>query len=299
MNPKHSNRKTRLIGLIYGAGAFVLWGLLPLYWKLVKALSPYQIFSHRVVWSLVFMMVLLLFSRQLTAFIKLIQQPKMWLKVLGPAVFISINWLVYIWSVNSGYVIEASLGYFINPLVLTIFGSLFFKETITRLQAVGILLATVGVLYKTLAYGQVPWIALVLAFSFATYGLLKKLSSLDSIMGLSFETLVISLPALGFLITQESSGQGITGRLPGYFWILIGVSGIATATPLLMYAESTKRLPLNVLGFLQYISPSISLVLGIFIFNEAFDTKDLVAFSMIWAGLVCFSISQYQALKNM
>lgn len=299
MTSKHAQRKNHLIGLMYGAGAFILWGLLPLYWKLVSAMTPYQIFSHRVVWSLVFMVIILLIRRQLTGFIHLIKQPDMWLRVLGPAIFISINWLVYIWSVNSGYVIEASLGYFINPLVLTIFGALFFKEKTTPLQAIGILLAATGVIYKTLAYGHVPWIALVLAFSFATYGLLKKLSPLDSVMGLSFETLIISMPALGYLLSQEAGGLGITGRLPLYYWLLIGVSGIATATPLLMYSESTKRLPLSVLGFLQYISPTISLFLGIFIFNEAFSTKDFMAFSLIWTGLVCFSISQYKALKKM
>ncbi len=294
-----SERKSYILGLFLGALAFTIWGLLPLYWKLVNALNPYQIFSHRVIWSLIFLVVIMVLKKELSSFITLIKEPKLWLKVLAPAVFISINWLVYIWSVNSGYVIEASLGYYINPLVLTLFGFIFFKERLSKLQILGLTLAALGVLYKTLTYGQFPFIALILAVSFAIYGLLKKWSNLSSIKGLSFETLIVGIPALIFLMNQEVSGVGISGRLPIGFWLLIALSGIATATPLILYAESTKRLPLNVIGFLQYISPTISLVLGIFIFNENFDSNSLIAFIMIWSGLICFSVAQYIKLKGM
>jgi chloramphenicol-sensitive protein RarD len=243
--------------------------------------------------------VIMTINKEFSAFITLIKQPKLWLKVLAPAVFISINWLVYIWSVNSGYVIEASLGYYINPLVLTLFGFIFFKERLSRLQVLGLSLAALGVLYKTVTYGQFPFIALILAVSFAIYGLLKKWSNLSSVKGLSFETLIVGIPALIFLMNQEASGVGISGRLPIGFWLLIAFSGIATATPLILYAESTKRLPLNVVGFLQYISPTLSLLLGIFVFKEKFDSNALFAFIIIWAGLILFYIDQYIKLKGM
>lgn len=297
MDPQ--GKKNYLIGLFFGAAAFGIWGLLPLYWKLVAALTPYQIFSHRVVWSLLFLLIILLVQKELSGFLKLLKQPKMWLKIAGPSCFISINWLTYIWSVNNGYVVESSLGYYINPLVLTLFGALFFKERLNRLQITGIALAALGVVYKTLTYGQVPYIALVLAISFAIYGVLKKFSHLDSVKGLGFETLIISIPSLFYLVSQETSGLGISGNLPFHFWLLIALSGIVTATPLIFYAESTKRLPLNVVGFLQYISPTFSLLLGIFVFKEAFDLNGLISFMLIWSGLIFFSLSQYLAVKRM
>ncbi|MCK8060357.1 MULTISPECIES: EamA family transporter RarD [unclassified Fusibacter] len=293
------NKKNYLSGLAFGTSAFILWGLLPLYWKLVSAISPYQIFSQRVVWSLVFVLGILLVTKEWDAFKRLVTQREMWLKMLGPAVFISINWLTYIWSVNNGYVIEASLGYYINPLVLTLFGLVLFKERLNGLQWIGILFAATGVIYKTITYGQVPYVALVLAVSFAIYGVLKKVSKVGSVLGLGFETLIVGIPAFVYLLTQEASGHGITGNLPAGFWILISISGLATATPLLLYAESTKRLPLNVMGFLQYIAPTISLMLGIFVFKEAFDLNSLISFLLIWTGLLSFSIAQVIAYKEL
>lgn len=290
-------RKRYVEGLIMGASAFVLWGLLPLYWKLVKAISPYQIFAHRVVWSFVFVMVILSLRQLIPTFKEVVRSPKNWIGILGPAFFISINWLLYIWAVNNDYVIESSLGYFINPLVLTLFGAVFYKERLTKLQMTGISIAGIGVLLKSLVYGQIPYIALVLAFSFAMYGLLKKKSSLDSLNGLAFETLIIGIPAILYILSIEFQGKGINGNLPWYFWLLIGISGIATATPLLLYAEGTKRLPLNVVGFLQYIAPTIMLILGVVVFGEPFSKGDLIPFMLIWAGLVCFSYSQYRLLK--
>lgn len=292
-------KKNYLIGLFFGAASFTIWGLLPLYWKLVASLTPYQIFSHRVVWSLLFLTFILLLQKEFKGFFALLKQPRMWLKILGPAFFISINWLTYIWSVNNGYVIESSLGYYINPLVLTIFGFIFFKERLNRLQIAGITLAALGVIYKALTYGQVPYIALILAVSFAIYGVLKKFSQLDSVKGLGFETLIISIPSLFYLLSQESAGLGISGNLPFHFWLLIAFSGVVTATPLIFYAESTKRLPLNVVGFLQYISPTLSLFLGIFVFKETFDFNGLISFIFIWSGLIFFSLSQYFAVKKM
>ncbi len=291
-------QKRYIEGLMMGTLAFVLWGLLPLYWKLVKAISPYQIFAQRVIWSFLFVMIILAIKNLFPEYKKIISNPKNWLNILGPSFFISINWLLYIWAVNNDYVIESSLGYFINPLVLTVFGAIFYKERLTKLQLIGISFATFGVVLKSLYYGQVPYIALILAFSFAMYGLLKKKSSLNSLNGLAFETLVIGIPALSYILFVESKGLGITGNLPWQFWILIGFSGIATATPLLLYAEGTKRLPLSVVGFLQFIAPTIMLFLGVVVFGEPFKQSDLIPFILIWIGLIFFSYSQYQLLSK-
>lgn len=291
-------RKSYVEGLVMGAGAFVLWGLLPLYWKLVKAISPYQIFAHRVVWSFLFVLIILGLRGLLPSYKMIISQKRNWFNILGPAFFISINWLVYIWAVNNDYVIESSLGYFINPLVLTAFGAIFYKERLSRLQFIGISLATIGVFLKSLYYGHIPYIALILAFSFAIYGLLKKKSTMDSLTGLAFETLVIGIPALIYVLQTELSGHGIAGNLPSHYWGLIAMSGVATATPLLLYAEGTKRLPLSVVGFLQYIAPTIMLFLGVIVFKEPFNQSDLLPFVLIWIGLMCFSYSQYKLLKE-
>lgn len=289
---------TYIQGLISGVAAFVIWGLLPLYWHAVDAISPYQIFAQRVVWSLVFVLIIIVVTKQSSGFLAILRDQKNWLYILGPACFISINWLTYIWSVNNGYVIESSLGYYMNPIVLTLFGSMFYHEKMTKLQKVGMGFAFSGVIIKTFMYGRIPYIALILAISFAVYGLLKKKSKLSSIYGLGFETIVISIPAGIYLFTQEISGLGISGNLPSYFWPLIMLSGIVTAVPLLLYSESAKKLPLTILGFLQYIGPTFALFLGIFVFQETFVAIDLLPFALIWIGLGFFTYSQISLLKK-
>ncbi len=292
------DRKKYIQGLAMGSSAFIMWGLLPLYWKWVSAITPYQIFAQRVVWSFVFVVVILIVMGKWKIFTGALKSIRNWKLIIAPAFFISVNWLLYIWAVNNNYIIETSLGYYINPLVLTLFGRVFFKERLNRLQKVGIGFAGVGVAIKTLTYGRIPIIALVLATSFALYGLLKKKSNLDSITGMGFETMVIGIPSLFYLIGMESSGLGISGNLPTSFWLMIAISGIVTATPLMLYAEGTKRLPLTVVGFLQYIAPTIALFIGVFVFKEPFNSISLFAFVLIWIGIAFFSYSQYRILKR-
>lgn len=292
------NRKDYLEGLIYGSLAYFIWGLLPLYWRLVHALSPYQLVAQRVIWSFVFVLILLRIKQRTGAFFMLLKDRTIWKAGMASALFISINWLTYIWGVNNGYVIECSLGYYINPLVLTLFGSILFKEKMTPLQGVGILSALVGVILSTWFYHRIPVIGLTLALSFAFYGVLKKKSGLDPLNGLTLETLVVSPAALLYVLYSETTGAGISGNLPFWFWGLIALSGIATAVPLLCYAEGARKLPLNVLGFLQYISPTIGLILGITVFKEPFDSRSLMAFCFIWFGLALFSYSQLKLLSR-
>jgi len=292
------DRKKYIEGLIYGSLAYFIWGLLPLYWKLVSAISPYQIFAQRVVWSFLFIMVLLVFKKNYKHFIKIITNFEQLKKILPPAFFISINWMLYIWAVNNNFIIETSLGYYITPLILTLLGRIFYKERLSGYQKIGISLATIGVVFKTILYGRLPIVSLILAFSFAMYGFYKKKSALDSLSGLAFETMLIGMPSLIFIMFVEVNGQGITGNLSGLYWLMISFSGIVTATPLLLYAECTKRLPLNVVGFLQYLSPTIALLLAIFVFKETFDMGTFIAFALIWIGLGFFSYSQYAILKR-
>ncbi len=285
-------------GLAMGSVSFIIWGLLPLYWRWLNVFSPYQLFAQRVIWSFAFVVLLLVYKRKGSSFFKAVGSKRQWFNVIAPSVFISINWLCYIWAVNNGYVIETSLGYYINPLVLTFFGAVFYKERLTRLQKIGITFAAVGVILQTLLYGALPYIALTLAFCFAMYGLLKKKSDLDSLTGLAFETCVIGVPSLVYILYSEMAGAGITGNLPWYFWVLVSTSGVITAVPLLLYAEGTKRLPLSIVGFLQYIAPTIALGLGIFVFKESFDGYRMLAFVCIWIGLGFFMYSQYLLLRD-
>lgn len=290
------DRKEYVSGLISGASAFTIWGLLPIYWKWLGEINPYQIFGQRVIWSVLFVVIVMGFKGQLGGFLALARQPQEWRRTLGPAFFISVNWIVFLWSVNNGYVVEASLGYYINPLVLAVFGAIYFHERMDRYQIASLVLAGIGVLVKTVAYGRLPWIALTLACSFGTYGLLKKKSPHSSLMGLGLETLVIGVPGLLYILFVETQGMGITGNLPPSFWLRVSTTGAVTAIPLLLYAEGTKRLPLNVVGFLQYIGPTLMLILGVFLFGETFDLASWISFGFIWLGLVLFSYSQYRLL---
>lgn len=292
------DRKKYIEGLIFGSLAYCMWGLLPLYWKLVSAISPYQIFAQRVVWSFLFIMLLLMIKKNHKMFFSIITNLDQLKKILPPTLFISVNWMLYIWAVNNNFVLETSLGYYITPLILTVLGRLFYKERLNGYQKMGIGLATLGVIIKTVLYGKLPLISLVLALSFAMYGFYKKKSGLDSLTGLGFETLIIGVPSLIYIAFVESSGQGITGNLPFVYWVMILFSGLITATPLLLYAESTKRLPLNVVGFLQYLSPTIALLLAIFVFKETFDMRSFFSFALIWIGLGFFSYSQFDLLKQ-
>lgn len=293
------NRKQYISGLIFGTAAFSIWGLLPIYWRLIDDVSPYLIFAHRAIWSFVFVTALLCRTKRIAEFKQTILNLKTIKFTSISSIVISMNWLIYIWAVNNGYIIESSLGYFINPLVLTIFGVVIYKERLTIYEWIGIGFATLGVILKSIYYGRVPIIALLLAITFALYGLLKKKSSLDTLIGLGIETLIISVPSLFYLLFTEYQGVGIINNFSNYYWPLIMLSGVVTALPLILYGEGTKRLPLTIVGFLQYIAPILMLILGIFVYNEEFTLFDCIPFVMIWIGLIFFSYSQFKLLFRM
>ncbi|MGW1376547.1 EamA family transporter RarD [Streptomyces sp. NPDC002446] len=280
------HRADQRAGLAYGLTAYTLWGLLPLYWHLLGTVAPSEILAHRMVWSLPVAVVILAVLRRWAWIGPLLRQPKRLGLVLVCAVVISMNWFLYIWAVNAGHVLEASLGYFINPLVSIAFGVLVLRERLRPLQWTAVGVGTLAVVVMTVAYGKVPWIALGLALSFATYGLVKKGIKLDGIEGFSAETAMQLLPALGFLIFLGVRGESsFTGGGVGQA-LLLSACGIATAVPLICFGASAVRLPLTVIGMMQYLAPTFQFLLGLTVFHETMPPERWAGFALVWLALV-------------
>lgn len=285
-----------VLGIWYTAAAYSMWGFLPLYWKLMESVPASEILAHRIVWSFVFIFILLALTSKWDYFKieckNLFSNPSQLLGVLFASLLISANWFIYIWAVNEEKVIEASLGYYINPLISVMLGIIVLKEKLTIWQGIAVVLATIGVLIITLKYGEVPWIALSLALSFGLYGLAKKLTKLGSILGLTFETLLVVPVAFIYLSLLHVEGSGAIGNSSFYFLFILMGAGIATAIPLLCFAQGASRIPLSMIGFLQYIAPTISLLLGVFVFQETFTKTHMISFIFIWTALVLYSVSK-------
>ncbi|RAK18435.1 chloramphenicol-sensitive protein RarD [Anoxybacillus vitaminiphilus] len=301
MKDSINNEKT---GVLYVALAYFMWGVLPLYWKWLDHIAAGEILAHRIFWSFVFMILLLMFNRQLTLFWKqlqmAVQNPKQAISVITAALLISMNWFIYIWAVNHEHIVETSLGYYINPLVSVALGMIVLKERLNIWQLISFILAMIGVLMITIQYGSFPWIAISLAVSFGFYGLAKKVATFDSSIGLTFETMVVTPIALLYIVYAQAKGIG-SFDITDWSTLLLMGTGPATALPLLYFAKGVKRIPLTMIGFLQYIAPTITLLLGIFLFHETFTKTHLYSFSFIWAALIIFSISktkQMELLQN-
>jgi chloramphenicol-sensitive protein RarD len=277
-------------GILAGIGAYTLWGLFPIYWKLLEEVPAIEILAHRMVWSMVFVAVLLTMQKDWQWLGEALHSRKTMLIYTLAAILLSVNWFTYIWAVNAGYVVEASLGYFINPLVNFLLGVIFFGEKLRAGQMTAVILAVLGVIYLTVSYGSLPWISLVLAFTFGMYGLIKKTAPLESMHGFSLETLVLFLPALGYLLYREAAGMGALVHQGGQVTLLLILAGPVTSIPLLMFGYSARRIPLSMLGFIQYIAPTLQFLLGVFIFYEPFPPARLVGFSIIWLALLVYSL---------
>lgn len=277
-------------GMWQAAGAYAIWGLLPLYWRALHQLPALQVVSHRIVWSGVLLVVLLFVMGQARTFAGLAFRPKTLLLYGIAALLLGVNWLTYVWGVNAGFVVETSLGYFINPLLSVLLGVFFFAEKLRPLQWASVAVAAGGVVYLTVEYGRLPWIALVLAFSFAVYGLVKKRAPLGSLDGLALETAMLFLPAAAVLLMAERAG---TGALVGADWrmllLLVG-TGVVTTVPLLLFASAAKSIPLLWIGILQYIAPTLQFLLGVFVFREAVSAHTLIGFGAVWAALGLFAL---------
>ncbi|MBA3533292.1 MAG: EamA family transporter RarD [Ardenticatenales bacterium] len=270
-------------------GAYVLWGLLPLFWKALKEVPALEILAHRMVWSLGVVLLLLALRGRWRWLASVVRDRRILLTFTTTALLLSLNWYIYIWAVNAGYIVETSLGYFINPLVNVLLGVLFLKERLRLWQGVAIALAFVGVLYLTVQYGALPWIALTLAISFGFYGLLRKTASLDSLEGLTLETLLLFLPALSYLLYLEGQGSAAFGHSSVSTTALLALAGIATATPLLLFASGARRITLTLLGLLQYIAPTLQFLIGVFVYGEELSPARLMGFAIIWAALLLYT----------
>ncbi len=301
MNSSESNEQ--LMGGVAAVSAYVLWGIIPIYWKLIDRASADEVLAQRIVWSFVFMLFLLLVSRSMPRLLsdirELAVEPRRLLIMIGAAIFISVNWYTFIWAVEHDHVVQASLGYYINPLVSVLLGLLFLKEKLSLWQAVSFLLALVGVLLMAFRVGTFPWISLTLAFSFGLYGLLKKTVHLRAATGLAIETFIAAPVALAYLLFFDpNSGHAFSPAHPVSTALLIG-SGVITAVPLLLFAAGANRISLTMIGFFQFIAPTLMLILGTVLYHEPFDRGHLFSFILIWLSLILFSLAKTRWLLRL
>jgi chloramphenicol-sensitive protein RarD len=275
-------------GILSALAAYLIWGIFPLYWKMLTNIPAMQIMTHRVVWSFLFVVVLISLRRDWTRLRSTLNRRTLLIYLLA-GVLLAVNWTIYIWSVNAGFILESSLGYFINPLVSVLLGVVFLREKLRPWQWFTVGLAALGVLYLTITHGSLPWISLALACTFGLYGFIKKQAPLGSLTGLTLETALIFLPALGFLLVAEANGTGAFGHLNLLQSFLLIFTGVVTAVPLLLFSEGARRIPLAMLGLLQYVSPTMQFLLGVLLYHEAFTHERVIGFSIIWLALIIYS----------
>lgn len=285
-------------GILYGIGAYVLWGFFPIYWKFLHNVPSLQVIGHRIGWSFIMLLVYILLTGQWTAFYS---EALRW-KTIGiysiAALLLSFNWLIYVWGVNSGFIVETSLGYFINPLFSVVLGVLFLHERLRPAQWIPVGLAAIGVGYLTFVYGRLPWIALSLAFTFGLYGFVKKLSPLGSLYGLTLETGIVFPIALIYLAVMEVNGTGEFLHDGNFVNLLLIGSGLVTIIPLLMFASAAKQIPLTIVGLLQYIAPTLQFMIGVFLYREPFDHSHFIGFAIVWVALINFVVEGYLANRS-
>lgn len=282
-------------GILNGLAAYVMWGFFPIYWKLLHGVPALQVIGHRIAWSFLLLILILVFTRQVNDFRAAALAPKTIGIYSIAAVLLSVNWLVYVWGVNAGFIVETSLGYFINPLISVLLGVVFLRERLRLMQWIPIGLAAAGVLYLTLTYGRLPWIALSLAFSFGIYGLVKKLAPLGSLYGLTLETALVFPIALLYLAFVGFTGTGSFLQQGVLTDILLIGTGAVTSIPLLMFASAARQIPLTMIGILQYVAPTLQFLIGVFLYHEPFDQSRLIGFGLVWLALMIFWVENYLA----
>ena len=285
----HSADETRK-GLLYALGCYAIWGLFPLYWYPLNhaPIGADQLLAQRIVWSAAFAVLFLTFSRQKTAFFRAWGQPKTIALFAVSAFCIAMNWLIYLWAITNGHVLDASLGYFVSPLFNILLGRLVFGEKLNRRQAAAVVLAVVGILWLAVPVGQIPWVALLLTLSFGLYGLVHKLAPLGALPGLVLETLLMLPFAAAYLLYAGRHGGLVFAELNLLQTALLVGSGIATTVPLILFASAARRIPLSTLGVIQYGSPTLQLLLGLVLFGESFDTGRLIGYGWVWLGVALY-----------
>jgi chloramphenicol-sensitive protein RarD len=285
-------------GLALGAAAFGLWGLFPLYWPLLEPAAASEILAHRILWSLIVTAGLLLVTRRTAALRAIWGDRRARLALTGAGVVIGFNWFTYIWGVNNGHVVETSLGYYINPLVTVLMGVVILGERLRRWQWAALSIAFVAVIVLTLELGRPPWISLVLAFSFGTYGLLKKRAHVGPVEGLTFEGTVLAPVALAYLVWLTAVGQASSWSYGVDHVALLATTGVVTAAPLLCFAGAANRISLTSLGLLQYIAPTLQFLLGVVVFDEPMPTARWVGFALVWFALAIFTVDSFMASRR-
>jgi chloramphenicol-sensitive protein RarD len=280
---------------LFGVGAYTLWGVLPLYLHLLKAVPALQVLAHRVLWSVALLAVLILVLRRARGIIAAARGRTL-LLLVGSALMIAINWIVYIWAVQNGHVLEASLGYFINPLVNVALGFAFLGERLRRLQAVAIAIAAAGVILLAVSGGGALWLSLLLALSFGFYGLLRKVAAIDALGGLTVETLLLAPFSIALLVHAGQTGTGAFGQ-SDHLDLLLALAGVVTTAPLLLFAAAARRLPLATLGLLQYIAPSLQFAEAVLLFGEPVHAVHIITFVLIWIGCALYAFDAIRAVR--
>lgn len=286
-------------GIFFGLAAYVLWGILPVYWKALELVSPFEILSSRFMWSCVFVFLLIIFQKKWPLFAKEVKQVfsnvKTGAAMVAAGITISFNWGTFIWAVNNGHIVETSMGYYINPLVSILFAVVFLRERLDKMQLAAITCAFIGVASMVYSFGKIPWVSLTLAFTFALYGLLKKILPVSALTSIMLETLLITPLALVYEYSLWQ--QGVSFYASGNLQVIMMLTGagVVTAIPLLLFTAGARLLPLKIIGFLQYISPTLTLLIGVFVYIEAFTASHLLAFGWIWAALLLFIVSQLRS----
>ena len=277
-------------GLFAAVGAFLIWGMFPIYWKSLEHVPALEIVAHRLTWCCLWVLAFLLLTRGTRWVRPLLSRPTVLRNLTLSSALIGGNWFLYIWAVNAGHIVETSLGYFINPLVNVVFGVVLFSERLNPRQWTAVVVAAVGVAYMTVSHGRLPWIALVLACSFALYSVVRKVTDVESVPGLAWESIVYFPLVSGWLIWLWARGEGAFLRVDWQTDALLIVAGIATAVPLVLFAIAARRVPLSTIGVLQYLAPSLQLLSGTLIYGEAFTPVEAVGFGCIWLALAIFTL---------
>ncbi|MFC1481574.1 EamA family transporter RarD [Candidatus Neomarinimicrobiota bacterium] len=276
-------------GIFTAGSAYFLWGVLPVYWKLLDSVPSSEILLHRIIWALAFVAALLTWQRRWDWLWPALTNSRVIFTFIGTSILIAINWFTYNWAINAGYILDASLGYFITPLFLVFLGVVLLGERPLFWQQLALVFAGLGVLYLTFMYGAFPWIALSLTISFGLYGLLRKLASLSAIEGLTLETMLLSIPAVVALAYLENQGTSALGHAPLRTSALLILSGAVTAVPLILFAHGARRVPMMILGLLQYIAPTCQFIIGVAIYGEQVSADRLIGFGLVWVGLIIFT----------
>lgn len=278
--------------------AFSIWGISPLYWNLVHGVAPQEIIAHRVLWSFVFLIPVLTYTRMWPEIMAALRTPSIALRCCFSGLLLLGNWNIYVWAVTSGYVLEYSLGYYINPLLSVAVGALFFRERPSRLQICAIILAALGVLIMVIGYGRVPWVSLTLGSSFLLYGIMRKTIKVSSLVGFFIEMSILAPFVLAWLVWQEYQGIGSFGHIPPMQNLVLVFSGLITCVPFLCFGYAARNLRLMSLGLLQYIEPTLAFILGVFIFHETTSIIHICTFSCIWVALAIYSYDSWRVLRH-